>query len=163
MTMTLRIDTPQARCKVGFAQADITPPVGIYHRMWGAARHDRATGVHRPLLATAMYLEPLDGSGRLLVLGLDHCIIDGAELLAIRTRVGRTAPDDVMVTLSHTHGSAWMSRTRGNLPGGDLIGPYLDMLADICERVAKNAAGSTRAATLLFGRGRCDLARQRDF
>jgi hypothetical protein len=161
--MTRRIDTPQTRCKVGFAQADITPPVGIYHRMWGAALHDRATGVHRPLVATAMYLEPLDGSSRLIVLGLDHCILDGAELSKIRNRVGRTGPDDVMVALSHTHGSGWMSRTRGSLPGGDLIGPYLDMLGDICELVAKKAAGSANPATLLFGRAKCDLARQRDF
>ena len=52
--MTTSIATPQTRCRVGFARADITPPVGIYHRMWGAALHDRATGVHRPLMATAM-------------------------------------------------------------------------------------------------------------
>src|SRR3954467_3296292 len=107
--MTTRVETPQSRCKVGFAQADITPPVGIYHRMWGAALHDRATGVHRPLVATAMHLEPphgpamrpepLGGSARLVVLGLDHCILDGAELAKIRNRVGRTGPDDVMVAL----------------------------------------------------------------
>lgn len=161
--MTPRIATPQTRCRVGFARADITPPVGIYHRMWGAALHDRATGVHRPLMATAMHLESLDGSARQVVLGLDHCILDGAELEAIRNRVGRTSPDDVAVALSHTHGSGWMSRTRAALPGGDLIGPYLDMLADACEAIAKKAAGSARPATLLFDTGRCELAAQRDF
>jgi len=161
--MTMRVDTPQTRCRVGFAQADITPPVGIYHRMWGAALHDRATGVHRPLMTTAMCLEPLDGSSRLIVLGLDHCILDGAEVTAIRNRISQTAPDEVMVCLSHTHGSGWMSRTRANLPGGDLIGPYLDTLAEVCARVAAKAAGSMRAATLLYGSTRCELARQRDF
>lgn len=161
--MTTRVSTPQARCKVGFARADITPPVGIYHRMWGAALHDRATGVHRPLTATAMHLEALDGSSKLIVLGLDHCILDAREVENIRNRVGRTAPDDVMVALSHTHGACWMSRTRSALPGGDLIGPYLDMLADICEHVAKKAAGSAHPATLVFGRGTCDLARERNF
>lgn len=160
---TTRIDTPQTRCKIGFAQSDITPPVGIYHRMWGAALHDRATGVHKPLMATAMYLESLDGGARQLVLGLDHCILDGAELDAIRNRVGRTSPDHVAVALSHTHGSGWMSRTRAGLPGGDLIGPYLDKLTDICEAIAKQAAGSARPATLLYGTARCDLARHRDF
>jgi hypothetical protein len=161
--MTTHLDTPQTRVRVGFAQADITPPVGIYHRMWGAALHDRATGVHRPLLATAMYLEALDGSARHLVLGLDHCIIDSSELSNIRSRINPTSPDDVLVCLSHTHGSAWMSRTRSSLPGGELIGPYLDMLADICELLAKKATGSAHPATLLYGTGRCTLARQRDF
>jgi hypothetical protein len=161
--MTTRVDTPQTRCRVGFARADITPPVGIYHRMWGAALHDRATGVHRPLTATAMHLESLDGSSRLLVLGLDHCILDGAELTAIRNRISQAAPDDVMVALSHTHGSGWMSRTRASLPGGDLIGPYLDTLVDICALTAKKAEKSVREATLLYGTARCDLARQRDF
>jgi hypothetical protein len=161
--MTTRIDTPQARCRIGFAQADITPPVGIYHRMWGAALHDRATGVHRPLLATAVYFEALDGSAHQLLLGLDHCILDGSELTNIRNRLSPRAPEQVMVCLSHTHGSGWMSRTRSALPGGDLIGPYLDMLADICALVAKKAEGSAHPATLLYGTGRCDLARQRDF
>ena len=160
---TTRIDTPQTRCKIGFAQSDITPPVGIYHRMWGAALHDRATGVHKPLMATAMHLEALDGSAKLVVLGVDHCILDGAELDAIRNRVGRTSPDHVAVALSHTHGSGWMSRTRAGLPGGDLIGPYLDKLADICEAIAKQAAGSAHPATLLYGTARCDLAQHRDF
>ena len=45
--MITRVDTPQSRCRAGFARADITPPVGIYHRMWGAATHDTAEGVHK--------------------------------------------------------------------------------------------------------------------
>ena len=59
------IRTPQASCRAGFASGDITPPVGIYHRMWGAALHDRATGIHRPLEAKLMWMEPLeDDSGK---------------------------------------------------------------------------------------------------
>ena len=161
--MKTRVDTPQAQCQAGFARADITPPVGIYHRMWGAALHDRATGVHKPLTATALYLEALDGSeNRLLVIGMDHCILDGAEIENIRTRVGEVAADDVMVALSHTHGSGWMSRTRANLPGGDLIGPYLDQLAGTCVALARRAIDSARDATILYGSARCALAAHRD-
>src|SRR5205809_7772519 len=53
----MHVDTPQTRCRAGVARGDITPPVGIYHRMWGAATHDRATAVHRPLLATLLWLQ----------------------------------------------------------------------------------------------------------
>src|SRR5688572_30099089 len=127
------VDTPQTAGRVGFGRADITPPVGIYHRMWGAAVHDRATGVHRPLTATALYLESADGSARQLVLGLDHCLLDRAEFERVRERAGEAAgimAAAVRVSMSHTHGSAWMSRSRAHLPGGDLIGPYLDGMAE---------------------------------
>jgi hypothetical protein len=45
------LDTPQSICRVGIARCDVTRPVGIYHRMGGAAIRDRAIGVHRPLTA----------------------------------------------------------------------------------------------------------------
>src|SRR5437868_13917198 len=147
--MTTRVETPQSHCRAGFARADITPPVGIYHRMWGAALHDRATGVHRPLTATALWLAALDDSSRQLVLGLDHCLLDRSEFERIREQVGRAAgiaAADVRVSLSHTHGSAWMSRSRSHLPGGDLIGPYLDRMTEACCRAAVAAAKAARPA-----------------
>lgn len=164
--MRSRVDTPQSRCRAGLARAEITPPVGIYHRMWGAALHDRATGVHRPLLATALWLEARDDAGRLLVIGLDHCLLDRAEFTRIREKAGQAAsipPEDVFVSMSHTHGSAWMSRSRAHLPGGDLIGPYLDRLAETCAQLAAEAASRSQPATLVFGQSRCSLARHRDY
>lgn len=160
--MKARILTPQSRCKVGFARSDITPPVGIYHRMWGAALHDRATGVHRPLTATALHLESTDASARQLVLALDHCILDAAEIESIRSRVEGLAASDVAVSLSHTHGSGWMSRTRARLPGGDLIAAYLDSLAGSCAALAGRARHSARDATLVYGYAKCGLAAHRD-
>jgi hypothetical protein len=160
------VDTPQSRCRVGFARADITPPVGIYHRMWGAALHDRATGVHRPLAATAVALEPLSASGRAVILGLDHCLFDPSEFARLRESVSRTAGisvEDVHVCMSHTHGSAWMSRSRAHLPGGDLIGPYLDRLAEVCAKVAKEAVDAAWPATIVYGTGGCSLATHRDY
>ncbi|HTK75035.1 MAG TPA: hypothetical protein VL371_07220, partial [Gemmataceae bacterium] len=159
------IETPQSRCRVGFARADITPPVGIYHRMWGAALHDRATGVHRPLLATVVAMEPLSGSGRAVIVGLDHCLFDPSEFARLRERVGGAAGigvDDVHICMSHTHGSAWMSRSRSHLPGGDLIGPYLDRLAEVCAQVVKEAIAAARPSTIVYGTGRCSLAAHRD-
>ena len=47
---------------------DVTPPVGIYSRSWGAATHDVAEGVHRPLTATAAVFAPLAGDGPTLAL-----------------------------------------------------------------------------------------------
>src|SRR5881275_134805 len=98
------VDTPQTRCRAGFARADITPPVGIYHRMWGAATHDRATGVHKPLLATGMWVGPAgEGGEPQLLIALDHCILDRVEIDRIREKAGAAAgldPEQVLVTLS---------------------------------------------------------------
>src|SRR3954470_7968396 len=110
--MTASMETPQTRCRAAIARCDITPPIGSYHRMWGAATHDRSTGVHRPLLATALWLESADGAGPPLVLGLDHCLLDTAEFARIREKVGRAVsltPEQVQVALSHTHGAGFMS------------------------------------------------------
>jgi hypothetical protein len=161
-----QIHTPQSRCRVGLARTDITPPVGIYHRMWGAALHDRAEAVHRPLLATALWLEALDAPERQLLLALDLCLLDSAEMQRLRAAVGQAAglePEQVHITMSHTHGSGWMSRTRAHLPGGDLIAPYLDRLAEQCAEIARGAAAQARPAMIVYGTGRCDLAAQRDY
>ena len=57
---TTMVPTPTSRVRCGLARAEITPPVGIYHRMWGAATHERAQGVHRPLTATAVAFQAID-------------------------------------------------------------------------------------------------------
>jgi hypothetical protein len=160
------IEAPQSRCRVGFARTDITPPVGIYHRMWGAATHERSTGVHKPLLGTALWVGPAEGDGDAqLLLALDHCIIDRTETDGFRERAAAAIglkPEAVLVTLSHTHGSCWLSRSRWHHPGGEMIGPYLDRLGDQCADLAKQAAAAARPATITYGTTRCSLARHRD-
>jgi hypothetical protein len=164
--MTTRVDTPQSRGRATFARGDITPPVGTYHRMWGAALHDRSTGVHRPLCATAVWLESADGADRQLVIGLDHCLLERSEIDRIAARVATATPltaDQVHVALSHTHGSGFLSRSRADLPGGELIGPYLDRMAETCAELAAQAAVAVRPAILVYGTARCSLAAHRDY
>src|SRR5437764_13169898 len=144
--MTTHVHTPQARCRVGFARADITPPVGIYHRMWGAATHDRATGVHRPLLATILWLEPAagDSSQALVIVSLDYCLLDDADIREIQHAVAGAAKirrEQVLVAVTHTHAAGLMSRSRAGEPGGELIGPYLDEMIAKLQRLAISAFG----------------------
>jgi hypothetical protein len=162
------IKTPQARCRAAMARCDITPPVGIYHRMWGAALHDRATGVHRPLHATLLWLEPVantPGEPQVIV-SLDHCILDREELHRIRQSIQDVAAvryDNILITLTHTHGAGWMSRTRSDLPGGELLGPYLDGLAEKIGALASEAKQRVAPVAIVYQTGRCNLARHRDF
>jgi hypothetical protein len=150
------------------ARADITPPVGIYHRMWGAATHDRATGVHKPLLATLLWLEPEEGDeGRsLCIVSLDHCILDGPDIELMERSIADAVairPGQTLITLSHTHAAGLMSRSRADQPGGELIEPYLNSVATRLGRLAVEATEHRQRATIVYGRGRCDLAANRDY
>ncbi len=162
------VRSAQSICSAAVARCEITPPVGIYHRMWGAALHDRATGVHRPLEATLLWLEPRASStGRAqIILALDHCILDAQELRNIRQSIQMMTKVDyesIQVTLSHTHGAGWMSRTRSDLPGGELLSPYLDGLAVRMGELAREAQSRVMPATIVYGTGRCNLAAHRDY
>jgi hypothetical protein len=162
------IEFPQARCRAGVARRDITPPVGIYHRMWGAATHDRSTGVHRPLLATALNLESQDATspGRQVIVAVDHCLLRANDMAQLHSAICRstgTAEHELHIAFSHTHGAGLMDRSRAALPGGELIGPYLDRLAELIGEAIDEAVGNLQSATILYGLGHCDLATHRDY
>ena len=163
------LNTPNSRCRAAIARCDITPPIGIYHRMWGAALHDQATAVHRPLEATLLWLEPAfakTASQAQILISLDHCILDSSEIHTIRQSIHAAttvAYENILVTLTHTHGSGWMSRSRSHLPGGEMIGPYLDRLAQLLVELACQAQSQVQPSTIVYGTGHCNLAAHRDF
>jgi hypothetical protein len=158
---------PQARCRAAVARRDITPPVGIYHRMWGAATHDRATGVHRPLFVTALLLESLDAASgdRHVLVAIDHCLLRANDMAQLQSAVCGTAgilPHELHVAFSHTHAAGLMDRSRAALPGGELIGPYLDRLAERIADAIGEAIAKLEPASILYGVGQCNLAAHRD-
>src|SRR5262249_40690402 len=144
--------------------------VGIYHRMWGAATHERATGVHRPLTATALIFRAAQGTigsdTEQIVVALDLCLLWAKEmddlLGAISAGVG-VPRAQIAVTFSHTHAAGLMGLERQNLPGGDLIAPYLSSLGQKVAALAREARASARPAVVAYATGRCALAAQRDF
>lgn len=91
----------------------------------GAAKHDQATGVHRPLMLTVLWIaHSNEPSEKFVLITMDHCILDGAEINAIRKLVSTSCninEFNVVISLSHTHGSGWMSRSRSNLPGANSL------------------------------------------
>src|SRR5262249_44659821 len=98
------LDTPQSRCQFGLARPAVTPPVGSSHRMWGAATHDRAPGVHRPLTATAVAFRPPDGpptpATEQVLVAVDLCLLWDGEMNALREAVCRgagLAPEQLVV------------------------------------------------------------------
>ena len=164
--MRMHVDTPQSRCRFGLAQGDITPPVEIYYRMWGAATQDHATGVHRPLRATVTALGPLEGEGRQFIIALDHCVMGRREMDDLLDAVcvgAEILREELFVVFSHTHAAGLMGLERSDLPGGEHIAPYLEQLAQTVTRLAIEAREQMQPATLIYGTGRCDLAAHRDF
>jgi len=164
-----RLSMRQAESRVicGVARRDITPPVGIYHRMWGAARHDQATAVHRPLFATALSLRPSNAAPgeELAVLAVDHCLLWPRELEQLRGCVARAAglqPEQVLVCFSHTHAAGLMGLDRSGLPGGERIAPYLEELALRASDALLEARAAAEPAVIGYAFGRCSLAMHRD-
>src|SRR5436853_5398042 len=107
------VETPQGVCRFGIARCDITPPVGIYHRTWGAASHDRATGIHRPLTATAMCFRngPASDDTEQIVVAVDHCLLWARELANVLEQVGRRTgvpKERISLAFSHTHSAGLM-------------------------------------------------------
>src|SRR5205823_6815809 len=142
----------------------------IYHRMWGAATHERAAGVHRPLTATALVFQPrgqpVGPDTEQVVLAVDHCLLWAREMDALLASVcGQTglAREQLSVAFSHTHAGGLMDLGRVHLPGGDLIPPYLDRLADDLAGIIRAARQAVQPATLTYTSGRCTLAGNRDF
>src|SRR5207244_13065430 len=78
------VETPQGLCRLGIARCDVTPPVGIYHRMWGAATHERASGIHRPLTASALVFQaqgkPAGIESEQVLVAVDHCLLWAREM-----------------------------------------------------------------------------------
>lgn len=161
---------PQSACRFALARCDITPPVGIYNRMWGAAAHDRAEGVHRPLTATALLFAPADAADdpeeAALLVALDLCIMCDEELdPLVEAIIGATglSPAQISVSFGHTHGVGRYSPDRVSLPGGELIPAYLRQLNESVARLAATCLANLEPVTIHYGTGWCGLAANRDF
>jgi hypothetical protein len=155
---------------VGVARRDTTPPPGIYARMWGAAKHDVAEGVHRPLCTTVLALQARAGGPVRLLVGIDLALLgdfgsgsDTERILApVREALGLT-DGRLLVNCSHTHSAPWAATSRSHMPGGELIGPYLDQMGQALLEAGREAVAGLVPATLTWATGRCDLAGNRDF
>jgi hypothetical protein len=155
---------PEFYGQIGVARVDITPPMGIYSRTWGSAKHDVAEGVHRPLLGSCLVFQ--ETSGRELVfLALDTIVLDSIEIGGIRaTLVERLAlkPDQLIIHPSHSHSTPWLLRARRDRPGGHLIPPYLDTLPSVLIDLVDKARADSSPRVLSWAYGRCGMAYNRD-
>jgi hypothetical protein len=100
-----------------------------------------------------------------VLVAVDHCLLWAAEmeaLLAVLAARTGLASEQFVVAFSHTHAAGLMGHERRNLPGGELIAPYLEALAEKSAAMVAEARRTAAPATLVYGTGRCALAGQRD-
>lgn len=164
--LTTREKTPRALVRLGLATVDITPPVGIYHRLWGAAHHERASGVHRPLRADVLVIGSNDSSvPHFARLQLDHVGFVESQhrsfMEAVHLATGIPV-ERIVLTCSHTHSGGWFVPDRFALPGGELIEDYLASLRDKLRECAKNAMANQANAVLEYTSARCAMAADRN-
>jgi hypothetical protein len=151
---------------IGVAREDITPPVGIYSRSWGAATHDVAEGIHRPLTLTCITFQKSRRESPLVLMGADlgwwkslederafrHGVLESLSL----------KPPQLMMCFSHTHAGPSLSTENASKPGGDLIAPYLSQLQNRAVRASQTALSAARRAFLSWRYDKCTLATCRD-
>lgn len=159
----------EGQALIGISRCDITPPVGIYGRMWGASKHDKSEGTHRPLYVTAMSIQADPTDSPAILMTVDAASLgdlDGREALWLRKEITRALEIEdshLMLACSHTHASPWFARSRSHLPGGDLIEEYLQKMAQTMVEVCKEAISKRDSAIITFRDGNCSLASNRDF
>jgi hypothetical protein len=156
---------PSFAGRAGVSWRDITPPLEILARNWGAADRDTATDVELNLLATALAVTPDGGSTRYLVSADLGWWRNAADEAAVRERVRTVlgcAEEDLLIHLVHTHSGPTLSTAYPDLPGGELVAPYLERLAGSIADACRQAEREATAATATFGTGRCGAAVHRD-
>jgi hypothetical protein len=151
--------------RIGVARVDITPPVGIYARNWGAAAHDVGESIHRPLSITALTIRTGDGPPLVLTdadLGfwtsLDRFRSMRAEILEELS----LDSSRFLFALTHTHASPHLCDPQPGMAGGELLDQWLRTLKPATIRAVHDALANEAESTLDWNRGRCQLAVTRD-
>jgi hypothetical protein len=160
-----RIRIPRTRARIGVARRDITPPTGIRAKNWGPADWERSEGAHRPFELTALAVIAADDRPRVLL------AVDGTWWRRVADEQGvRGAilsglgldPDQLMLSLSHTHAGAVLCAADAHLPGGELIPGYLEALAAAGISAGREALDGAVPGLIEWTSGRCTLAADRE-
>ena len=136
--------------RVGFAEVEITPPVGVELSGY-VARLGPSVGVHDPLFGRALVLD--DGERRAALLVCDLLGMDRSTVAQVRQEVGAAigaAPEAVMVACTHTHaGPATFFLHKC----GEVDAAYVELLPTRLRRAAVAAAGALQPVRVAVGEG----------
>lgn len=140
------------KCRVGVAEVDYTPPVGL--PLMGNFRKDYASrGVHDPLFAKAVVFENTAGS-KAVLLALDVCMLDRKQVALMRGHIAaelKVPAQNIFIAATHIHsGPATISEYKMPKAGDKEIEAFLLKAA----RAAIEADGNLEDAELYAGYSR---------
>jgi hypothetical protein len=151
---------------IGVAKEDITPPVGIYARNWGASKYDIAEGIHSPLILVCQTFQSSKQEKPLVLISADlGWFKDADDELFLRSGILSAfsfAPEQLMICFSHTHAGPGLCRADAEKPGGNHIEPYLLKVRECAIHAIENALSNASLATISWQYGKCSLATNRD-
>jgi hypothetical protein len=153
--------------RVGVACGDITPPPGIYFRLWGSARHDVPSGVHRPMLATCAVFADRDGKHPMALISIDLSWWRSKDdEWGVRSAVLKASgldEDRLIIQPTHSHSAPMIDVDLADKPGGHLVAGHRAHVIETCIRLVAEARADLKPATLTWTTGRCQLAFNRNF
>lgn len=154
------------RGRIGIARTDITPPIGIYSRNWGAAKHDVASSIHRRLTLSVLTLTSLAGGQPLVFVDADlgwwKTPQTYQKFSARLLDALAIPPANFIFALSHTHSGPPLMDPDDSLPGSDLLRTWMEEVYESTVRAVRQALANSIEATLDWHVGRCGLATYRD-
>jgi len=151
---------------VAIRRRDITPPLGIYAKNWGASQTPTADRVHQPLTLTALIIKEVESDAHPFVLvsldlGWWKSKAEHEAFARVASELGLD-PARFLVSLTHTHSGPSFCPYEAEQRGGPLIPEYLQLLCGLTKDVIQEAINSAEPALIEVASGHCDLATNRD-
>lgn len=154
------------RGRIGVATVDITPPVGIYARNWGAAKHDVADWIHRKLTLNALVLCETDSQQPVVFLDADlgwwrslPTFYRFQSRLLEKLNLDETS---LIFGVTHTHASPPLTDPDPDLPASESLAEFLEQVFEASVKVTLQAMKNATQAVVEWTTGRCELAGMRD-
>lgn len=151
---------------VGYARRDVTGPVGIRNRNWGAATSDVAEGAHRPLEIASLAIANADHSGLLVLATWDNCLWsrldDWTSMQSVVLAELGLSAEQFIINLSHTHSGVQACSTDADLPGGEALPEYMASVTAAVVEATREAINALRPGIVEWTTGHSGIASNRE-
>ncbi|MEW4564442.1 alkaline ceramidase [Bremerella sp. JC770] len=153
--------------EIGIATLDITPPVGIYARCWGASSYDTADQIHRRLTLNVLVLRSQPQEAPVVLVDGD---LPWWQTIETFTNIQSSVlgefslpKENFWLAVSHTHAAPPLVEVDPSAAGAKLHAAWLDRLRQSILSGIHQALQHTFSGTIDWKLGKCDLAANRDF